>query len=117
MKIRSEGVCLKSLVTMETFPENEHKIWETHTVRLNGATVVQTHVFGAAVNCYSGMRSSPEKLQEYVEERVEELTEYIQHDLRMGRPQLVRSYAEEIIKLMDGLEHESKRLDGQVNRE
>lgn len=108
---------MESLVTMETIGDSANKLWELHTVRLNGASVVQTHVFGAALNCYTGLRNKPDKLQRYVEDRVEELTEFMNHDLRMGRPTLVKMYAEEISKLMDGLEHESKRLDGQVNRE
>ena len=101
---------MKSMVTLETVMTEPHKIWETHTVKLNGITVLRTHVYGAAIDCYTGMRNDPEKLQQFVEDRVEELVEFLQHDLRMGRPVLVKSYAEDISKLIDGLENESTRL-------
>ena len=102
---------MKSLVVLETTPtENGVRGWEIHTVKLNDSTVIVTHVFGSAVAAFTGMRNDLEKLQQCVEDRAEELCECIHHDLRMGRPELVKIYAEELIKLMNGLEHESARI-------
>jgi hypothetical protein len=101
---------VKSLITLETVMAEPHKIWESHTVKLNGITVLRTHVYGAAIDCFTGMRNDPEKLHQFVEDRMEELVEFLQHDLRMGRPAAVKGHAENIIKLVDGLENESTRL-------
>lgn len=102
---------LGSLVSWETTPSTINSVWESHTVSLNGVVLIQTPVYGAALDTFVEMHNDREKLRRHVEDRVEAAAEQMLHDLRMGQMDLVRLACEEIAKLTEGLESQSKYVD------